>query len=440
MQANYLDQMLALLGRPVGWAMVLWLAVLLIAATQTAVARWGLLATIMFAASLGKENRADRGAEELTVQLISPLNEMQALGRPITMALLVTAAVVVLITARGPRGRVAQTAWWLLPVQGVLLLKMLASGMTFYAVFSALTYALWFYVFGIGLSQWVRTPADLLWAIRTPCVASALFCIGNVTQAAVDPTPLLMGSRFTGTTGNPQFAAVLLGLTVPATAYLAAHRGLRVPERAAWGALLLAQAGLTVWTGSRTGALMAVLSVCLVFRRKFGHLVFVGIMLAGAVAWVGSTFNEYVQVDYLVRTDDTRSEMWAGMWYGFANYPVFGMPQSATADRLGFAENSWLAMACACGMIGLAPLIAFGAKLLGEMGWLGRLAAARPRQARLADLLTASLLALLVGSVFEAYLLGVINFPLPFLYFTLAIIQHLRSGERPPARYGPGGY
>lgn len=432
MQGLYLDQLFDLLTKPAGWFLAIWLLVAVIAATQVVAARWGLLAVAMFCASLGRDTRPDRVGTDL-VPLISPLNEMQTLGRPITMALLVAGAVVVTATSAG-RSHTPVGVRWMVGVQAVLLFKMLLSGMTTYAAFSVVTYALWWYVFVVGVGRWVRTPADFVWAVRCPCLASALFCAANLAQAAVNPAPLLMGFRFTGTTANPQFAAVLLGLTAPAAAYLAARRGLALAERAAWGLLLLVQAGMIVWTGSRTGALMGVVSVALVFRRQLGQLVFVGLVLGGAVAWIGAEFNDYLQVDYLVRTDDTRSEMWAGMWAGFVNYPVLGAPQDAAYGRLGFAENSWLAMACACGFIGLVPLLGFGLRLVGDVRRLGQLAVVRPRLARTADLLVASLIALLVGSVFEAYLLGVINFPLPFLYIVLVLIDHVRAAAGTPPR------
>lgn len=432
MQGLYFDQLLELLGKPAGWAGGLWLGVMTIAAIQSVAARWGLLAFIMFAASLGKEARTDRVDENAT-PLVSPLHEMQTLGRPITMVLLLAGAVVVL-AAPGRPAPLPPGVQWLLAAQAVLVFKMLVSGMTAYAAFSAVTYVLWWYVFGVGVGRWLRTPADFVWAVRSLCLASALFCTANLIQAFINPAPLVIGFRFTGTTANPQFAAVLLGLTAPGAAYLAARRGLAGAERAGWAVLVVVQAGLIVWTGSRTGALMGVVSVGLVFRRQLGQMVFVGLVLAGAVAWIGAEFNDYLQVDYLVRTDDTRSEMWAGMWNGFVNNPLFGAPQDAVYGRLGFAENSWLAMASACGVVGLVPLFGFGGRLVADIRRLARTAAARPRLARMADLLAASVIGLLVGSVFEPYLLGVINFPVPCIYVTLALIAYVRTAAGTPPR------
>ena len=106
------------------------------------------------------------------------------------------------------------------------------------------------------------------------------------------------------------------------------------------------------------------------------------------------------------------------MWNTFLLNPLFG--EEINGGRLGFGENSWLAIAATTGLLGLIPMLNFG---LASLSILRNLSSARfnLEERQQAAVVNAGLSSLLVGSIFEAYLLGTLCAPILFtmLYATI---------------------
>ncbi|MFO0852015.1 MAG: hypothetical protein U0871_26120 [Gemmataceae bacterium] len=434
---RYIGQLTVLLGTPLGVGLVAFGAVLLLVMNQALWVRWVLVALILFTGSLYKPSEDSQVWMAVErIPLIAPLEQIQTLGRPITIVLLAIGATVAAFGSGRVRWAVPQWAYALLAVQGVLVVKMLVSGMFAYALFATLVYILTFVVFGYGAGRWAARPADVLWAIRGIGLGVALFVIANLAQITVDPTPLVAGGRFQGTTGNPQSAAMLMGPAIATLAYLATARTIPGWERVGWGLALLGTLSMLIWTSSRSGALMATFSLVILFRRRLNQFVVLAGPVAIGLAIVLSEFGEMLRTDELTRTDDTRSAVWYGLWVQFVNHPVVGAPQDAGYGRLGFAENSWLSMAAVCGLFGLVPMAIFGWLAGREVVALLRMGGTASRHGDVADLMAASLAAVFIGSLFEPSLLGVINFMVPFMTICLVLSTHLRAVQGSPTSTG----
>jgi fumarate reductase subunit D len=111
----------------------------------------------------------------------------------------------------------------------------------------------------------VREPGGLRRLLYCVAVANVAWLAGIGVQLVRDPEPLMLGSRFTGLTSNPQSAGIYLALSCVLVLWLALH------ERRGWGRCLaavvvVADCALLLWTGSRTGVLSLVLGALLSVR------------------------------------------------------------------------------------------------------------------------------------------------------------------------------
>jgi hypothetical protein len=137
---------------------------------------------------------------------------------------------------------------------------------------------------------------------------------------------------------------------------------------------------------------------------------------------------------------DTRTEAWLTMLHQFRSNPVFGV--GAQDGMLIVQENSLLAIAATSGLFGLIP---FGIAIAAIMLTIARLRRARRFLGELAlagDLIGASIIALLVQSVFEATLTGMLVMSVATLYLYLAgasyLLEVARDGMLAPAALAEG--
>jgi hypothetical protein len=289
----------------------------------------------------------------------------------------------------------------------------------------------------LKISQsWIKSSGDVDYALFAMATCAAIFCVVNVIQYVLNPEPLFAGDRFTGTTGNPQQAAGLLGGVLPAVLYFVATG--RTLVRAAAALLTIACLVLLVWTGSRTGVAMGALATLFVLRssgalRTYATLGGIIVLAVGLPA----LFDEHLIERFNLSTmEDTRSAAWAGMWQGFYENPIFGY--ELTGDRLSFGESSWLAMASSAGIVGLIPLVGFGASLVALCVSLLLRPYASQRDRVRRDATVGCIASLLLGSFFEAYLLGTLTAP---VYLTVLsgimgqrmLVPPLRQPQAPSA-------
>src|SRR5439155_3242181 len=100
------------------------------------------------------------------------------------------------------------------------------------------------------------------------------------------------GTRLHGTTGNSQHAAVFIAMVLPALCYLVGSA--REPKL--WRVLFAAAMGflciLLLWTGSRTGLLMATTAVLVFFRARLRGFVAVSLFVGLFVMLALQVYSE----------------------------------------------------------------------------------------------------------------------------------------------------
>jgi O-antigen ligase len=399
---------------------------------QGSILPWLMLATFGFAASLAEfRNEFIQEAPNL----VFPLEQLRQAGRPLTVGLLALLLALALRTpATWRKSHFPRPLVCLCLLQVVFLLKVLYGGDPLFGLISAVTYCSVVTVVVLGPSRWLQTDRDFAWGLGAIALVGAIFLGASLYQAQFDVYPItFVQNRFLGTTGNPQHAAVLLMLTLPAWYFL-----LMQPQpfwqRSIWGSAVVITLYALVQTGSRTGLLGAVVGLVIFFgqRLKVWQMVLV-FMLVGAIAFgsaPGSTpttaelpgLGGGILPERFVSTENTRAQVWQAQWNSFMRYPVLGAP--LRGDRLGFGENSWLAAAASAGLVGLLPLTLFAYFCLEMMVKLYRIGD-HPDYRLYCSAVTAGLSSLLIGSVSEAYLLGLISFPLLALGLYLVLGQYL---------------
>jgi len=196
-----------------------------------------------------------------------------------------------------------------------------------------------------------------------------------------------------------------------------------------------------LWSGSRTGVLMTLTGLGLMFRHQLGRLLETTILVAAMVmfAWQVTDFGESSAIiqqrfgrSVLV---NTREGTWNYMLRIFVENPAFGSPED-----VGGSENSYLGALARFGLVGTAPLFVSMTMVLMALVKLNRKRSGFEEHAILVDLVTGGFFSLAIGAVFEGYLMATLTPMLYMIYIYMAITAYLvdqqerLGGEFPAGR------
>jgi hypothetical protein len=389
---------------------------------------WFLVAIFGFSASLNKfGNEFIKEAPPL----VFPLQQIRELGRPLTIILLVLLIFIAFKSKNIWRQKIIpQPIIYLILVQSVIFFKILVYGNVGFGFLSAATFGGLVLMVIMGPSQWLQNEENFQLGVWAIAMVGVIFGVANGYQALIDKYAItFIHGWFLGTTGNPHHAAILITATIPAFLFLFFHNEKHSPMRWIWaGFLLLAIFGLFM-TASRTGTIVAVVSVLIFFRRRGGKLLQIVLIFAVIAAFVLPSFSptdldtsELLSPTASKLSDldiSTRTGVWGGYWGQFLKYPLFGAP--FVGDRLRFGESSWLGVLGSMGLVGAIPMFMFAWSSLQMIFKLDHLSKIRPDYYLKCSFVMSGLLSLLVGGISEAYLLGNLTFSLlaVFLYLVL---------------------
>ena len=448
---TFLTQLFQLLLTPAGLAGLVGGLILVLQARRSARLAWLLVSVGCFTASLAKF--CDAFIVEPPA-LAFPLQQLREMGRPLTIALLgLLLLVAVLRPAAHRRSWLPRPLLFLMLVQAAIFFKTVLFGSVLFAFLAASTFGAVVAVIILGPSRWLGDDRDFVLAAQTIAGVGLIFVAANGYQALIDLHPItFVHGLLLGTTGNPQHAATLLAATIPAFIFLYEQPAGRGWRRRLWLAGLALVIGALVMTGSRTGLLMAAITVLLFYRRRIGLLLRIGLPVAIALWALVIVFDQSSLVGDLSLTSatgkilsetNTRQDVWAVLWRNFLQYPFFGVP--LRGDRLfGYGESSWLGAAAAVGLAGFIPLLLFGLTSLQMLIRLYRISRRSHRLFLQTSLVISGLASLLAGSFFEAYLLGNLTFSLMALllylvlgHYIITVSQHHTAPSETPVRPTP---
>jgi hypothetical protein len=421
---NFLVSPLGLMGMAVG-------LMVLFQARKSQRMAWFLVSLCCFAASLA-EFRDQFIVEAPT--LVFPLEQLRDLGRPLTIMLLFLLLVLAFWTKPGWRQLpTPKPLKYLILVQMVIFIKTLTYGSIPFAVMAIVVFAAIILMIRLGPCRWLQDDENFDLAVWAIALVSIIFIVVNLYQAWFDVYSItFIHGWFLGTTGNPQHAATLLATTIPCFMFLIERGRTWNGVKFFWLVGLVLTMIALFLTGSRTGFVMGIVSILLFYRQQGGALLRFWLVIGTLLAVVQPFFSQDTTVlgfttdaalDKYLSGSNSRADVWLALWRAFNDHLIFGAPFEG--DRLGFGESSWLAAGATLGLLGLIPLLLFGWSCLRMMYQLNQLSHRQPSYRLHSNLVIAGLLALLIGSIFEAFLLGNLTFPLLALLTYLALGQYL---------------
>lgn len=428
MSSSFIQQLLDALVTPYALVAMVVAVVVLELAEHYRPFAWSLFSLCCFTSSLGVFDDEWNGRGP---RLVFPLEQLRSLGRPLTIALVALILIIGLIKRGGPmRLSISRPAIYLFVVQVLIFLKTMNAGNMGFALMAIGTFGAVVLMILLGPDRWLQEESNFHFGVRALALVTVVFVLLSAYQAVFDVGAITFPhGRLIGTTDNAQHAAVALALTVPCFMFLIERREFRDIAKIAWIAGLAAVLIALVMTGSRTGGLMALVSILVFFRRRLGKL-FLFAIGAGVIAvFVTPYLLQHMGIsdsdvgDFYMARGNTRADSWQGMWEKFTADPLFGAPLEG--GRPTFAENSWLAVAAVLGLSGLIPLLLFGYETVKMMKWLTVRGRSHPAYALHVSTIVAGLTALFMGSLLECFLLGSLTFPLFALLLFLSLGKNL---------------
>lgn len=411
-----------LLLSPAGIAAAVAFCVLVVALLVNPRLKWPILVLMMFVSTLSFH--VEVGTVR-AVRLMFPFDQLRSQARPICGLLLLMLLLPTIMSPRGWRLRlIAGAAAALLVFQLIISVRLLLAGLIDRGAVSLLLFPLIFTVMAVGLGRWLQDWGDARTLVRCIFFTGIVFTFATCLQLAVNRGAIVRGNRLFGTTGNPQQAALLITGVLPAGCYLLIRRGEYKLLRLATGTIIALLLVFLVWTGSRTGLLMSVIGLGLVFRARIGRMLGATIVIGVFTLLSFQIYSEStLSITGMFIRGDTRSQVWRGLFERFLENPFAG----EVGEMWSVGESSYLSTAANSGLIGLLPLALFvGATVWGLFG-LQRVRRRLGEEVMLADLITASLVSLLVGAIFEGYLLGTMTFQVFCLYAYIALMRFVRE-------------
>ena len=443
MNKTFIDQLLGFISTPFGLIGIAIGLLMVAKAGRDRPTAWLLFSLCCFASSL---NTYGDQWIKVPPPLIFPLQQIRAFGRPLAIVFLIFLVFLALQTQNNWRQRILPKAIdYLMFVQFAIFAKTLLYGSQEFALISALTFCGIIFMLKMGLGRWMSDDENFHLAVKSIAVTGLIFVVVNGVQFLINRQAItFVHGRFLGTTGNPQHAGVLLAATIPCLMFLIQSSPGWNFAKSLWSGVLLVTMYFLLLTGSRTGLIMGVISIVLFYRNNggawFRMIFFLAILAALVLPFLqpdslssSSTGIDASVSNRFTSTNNTREDVWNGMWSAFMNNIVFGSPLEG--DRMGFGENSWLAAGSNLGLVGFIPMMMMGWESVKMIWRLNQLSNRDSYYFSQSSVIMAGLGSMLIGSCFEPFLLGNLTFALLAFLIYLLMGGYLLEVDRVRTHY-----
>jgi len=228
---------------------------------------------------------------------VQPLETIRAFSRPLAFGLLIVIAARSLGFPRGERLKfVALPTILFLSYELYYVTLIGAFVEPFRGIFGIIGYFAAFAAFALGLPKLMQRPGDSRGLLAIVGLTGVLFIAANFFQLAGGYSNAVIEGRLTGISGNPQQFTMTCCLFLIVGCYF-----FSTGTAGSWfkwfAGLGLGVIGLFIlWSGSRTGAICAVVILLAFFRMKIGRLALLGIVGGGAFAIAVSVFGESLDI------------------------------------------------------------------------------------------------------------------------------------------------
>jgi hypothetical protein len=431
MNKTFIDQLIGFISTPFGIIGIAIGLLMVVKASRDRPTGWLLFSMCCFASSL---NVYRDYWIRVPPPLMFPLQQIRSYGRPLAIVLLILLIFLALQTQNSWRQRIIPKAIdYLIAIQFAIFMKTLIYGDQEFAFISAMTFGGIIFMLKRGLGKWMQDDENFDLAVKSIAVAGLIFVVANSFQFLINRQAItFVQGRFLGTTGNPQHAGVLLAATIPCLMFLIQKLPRWNFAKFLWVVTLIITLYFLLLSGSRTGLIMGAVSILLFYRNNGGAWIRVILFLAIAAALIvpflgadslssSSTGIDANVSDRFTSTNNTREGAWNSMLGTFMDNILFGY-SLGQGGRLGYGENSWLAAGAALGLVGFIPMMMMGWESVKMIWQLNQLSNRNSYYFFQASAVIAGLGSMLIGSCFEAFLLGNITFSL------MAFLTYLMMG------------
>lgn len=274
------------------------------------------------------------------------------------------------------------------------------------------------------LDDWYRL-------LRVFMVTMAVWMVCVLIQVGVNHNAITLGNayRFTGLTGNPQHAAVLMAITTMVAMWLWLNEN-HIRYKPIWGVLGAISVVMLGWTGSRTGTIMLVAGSTFILYSRLGRAILllpIGAIGAIIFATVLQNLGIDLGLDRLTSTEDTRSAAWENMLSIALQNPVLG---AGTAFS-GNSENSYLYAAASYGVLSLLLLLgAVGGAMFYVVRLLKAKAIVETHFSKLCDLCAGVYVAFALGAFAEGFAIARVSVMVVLFMMFLGMGTRILQGAR----------
>jgi hypothetical protein len=356
--------------------------------------------------------------------LLMPLELIRSNSRAITVTFLISLCVSIIKSTKDNRNQFFSFALFLFYVfQNIYLFRLFLSGEYSRSILGFLTCSLVFVGLVWGLGRRIKSQESIDFLAKSICLASLFFISCNILQLFFGYYQAVPAGRFMGISGNPQLCGFICSLFILFNCFCLSQTSLLNWKKYYYGIQIAILLLLIIWSGSRMSALSVGTGLILFYRFKilqiFGVIIIVGFFLILALLVFP---DSYEKISRFTSGLDTRSAIWDTKLQEFYSSPIFGSIGKVVVEQTNASESSYLSTAGLMGISGLIPLaialIAFIMTLykcfINRFSGIFR--------SETVDLVVAGVFMILVASIFEGFLLGILSFSVLFIFilFTIA--------------------
>lgn len=365
----------------------------------------------------------ENGENVIQAPFILPLEKFRAASKVLFAGLLLLLAVkwlVALTTRKGHPTSWAAKLLFLLQIYYAIRAGLEESPLR--ACVAGISCILLFIVTYKLSGMYVTSLKDIRQWLMTILMCGIVFLGLCAVQIPFGIAPLIMGNRFSGLTSNPQVAAINLAFCCIISLYFVVSRQ---SSKITWYLSLISFLFLSIfllWTGSRTGLLMALAGIAVLVSSDIRAIGLSGIFVL-AICGLLSLFDiSPIGFERLVNGGDTRTEAWRLLLQRFMDNPIFGSPEGRLT-----VESFPVVVLAYSGLIGALILMSCISCLAVGLNDLRIRSAGNKEYTLLTRLFIGLSIALCLGSLFEAFLFGIST--------TMVVLSQLVIGLSYEARY-----
>ncbi|HEV7301074.1 MAG TPA: O-antigen ligase family protein [Tepidisphaeraceae bacterium] len=427
-----LDNLIGALANPATWLLVLLGLVVCVVLGFSRSAKWAVVAGLLFISNL------DTSSWIKNQTLVTPLPLLLSFARALAFGSLLLLLVPTLMSDRGwRRSFVPAAAVFFLLCEMMLTLRIAADGNHQKSTLGFVLFPLTFIILIVGIGRHLQSVRGAERLITAITAGGAMVLLATVIQVLVNSQAVVHRGRLAGLTSSPNHSAVIFALLLIPTAHLITRQGVGLKYRLSMIGIGGLASAMLLWTGSRTGALMAAVGLVMYFRHRIDKLFIVAAAVGISLFAAMQVFSDSSEsAERMLDTSDTRSHVWQAMFRNFASNPFFGV-----GEQTRYSENSFLLVASQAGLLALVPLIIFVFLMVYSVIRMLRLRAFMDRDLRAtSDFVLASVCALGAGACFEGYFTAFFSFPLYYLYLQFPLLAFVIDAAQARATSNDVGF